>query len=192
MRHMPLVRILMAGSQDDSQARDLSLFHAARPGDSLDLPPALITGCEVAAGIDGRGILLQLGVDQADRLENLVEVQVRQSPQTAERLGCGHALLRLARVFHPDHGKQRLSELGFHPELRPRQRLFVALKLLGKTRQEMGRQSVGFRLHPGQSGFQLRGSLAGAGDQAVRPQESQLSLLLTPAGAACQSHQLFN
>jgi sorbitol/mannitol transport system permease protein len=89
----------MAVCQYDGQARDFPLFQAACTSDAFDFPPALIASREIAAGIDGRRILLQFGVDQADRFESLVEIQMRQSPQTAERLGRGNALLGLAFSF---------------------------------------------------------------------------------------------
>ena len=116
--------------------------------DSLDRATAAVASCKIAVSVSAARVRAQLSLHQAHRLEDLCEVNPRQSAEAAERVGGRDALRRFAGMLGPHHfGEWRLQAL-FDPVLYGRERVLFVLELLGQAGHEVRFESdrLGFHL----------------------------------------------
>ena len=186
---VPHLGIGGAFRQHHSPARHFDLADPAVTRDLLHDVAALIASCEIAARVNSARVSAQLRLHHADRFEDLGEIQARESPEAAERIGGGDPLGRFAGVLALDQmGERRLQAL-LDPALSRRERVLLVLKLLREADREirLPRDRLGF--HETDRALEHVRSHARTGRQAVSPKIGRLAQLLRPAhayGEACQ------
>src|SRR5215472_5003856 len=173
-------------------SRDLNLRASASARHHFDSAAALVPCAEIVARIGAGGITPQFLVDDIKRLEEVREVDVRQSSQAVETICDGQGLGGFAVMFRPKQFQKRGAELRLDPLLSGNESRFFVLQLFGETYGEIGLERTGPGRKLRKHVFQIAATGARRGGQAVCPQLRGLADLLLAADAFGQTGESFN
>ncbi len=189
---MPALAVGILRGYGNRAPGDIQFRRSALPRNALHRAPAAIARLEIGARINASRIGTQFRFHQADRLEQIGEVNARQRAQAPECVRRGDRLSRFPGMLRADNFSERLAQLPLDPALQRSQGFLFVLKLFGQANQEIRIQGDSLTLHLFEySGEHLRAA-ARSGRQTVSPEIGGFAKFLRPADARRQMAEPFD